>query len=93
MTKSELIAALSENPYLNKKTAGPVLAHLFHIIKSELLNGGTVTLSGIGKLKAEDKPERRGRNPRTGETITIPARRSALFVPATKLKAAMRGEG
>ena len=51
----------------------------------ELTAGGEVPLPGLGKLKTKDRAARMGRNPRTGEAVTIPARRVVVFAPSEKL--------
>ncbi len=59
---------------------------LIEVIGIELSAGGEITLLGIGKLKVKDVPARKGRNPKTGEEIPIPARRKAIFSASSVLK-------
>ena len=62
-----------------------VLKMLGAVAARELAAGGEVPLPGLGKLKTKDRAARMGRNPRTGEAVTIPARRVVVFAPSKKL--------
>ena len=87
MTKNELIDRLlrevrqNHNSSMKRTDMENVLAALCKIARAELLAGGEVPLSPLGKLKMKEMQARIGRNPRTGETIQIPARRKAVFMP------------
>lgn len=86
MTKSELIDALSQEAGSTKKQAGEFLDALEKVVGKELSSGGELTLPGIGKLSVAQKPERKGRNPATGESITIAARKAVQFKALKVLK-------
>ncbi len=56
------------------------------IVEKTLAAGERVSLNGIGALKISERPARKGRNPRTGEEISIPAKRNVVFRPTASLK-------
>lgn len=89
MTKAELIENIAHETGLTKTMAGKCLDVIGSITMSTLRKGGEVTLPGIGKLAAVQKAERQGRNPRTGETKTIPAKKAVKFKAASILKDAI----
>lgn len=66
------------------------LDSLCEVAVAELLGGGEVPLPGLGKLKLRKTAARKGRNPRTGETLDIPAGKKVLFVPSKDLKDALK---
>uniref|UniRef100_UPI0040270076 HU family DNA-binding protein n=1 Tax=Prevotella sp. TaxID=59823 RepID=UPI0040270076 len=59
---------------------------VFQAVKNALVNAGEVRIDGFGTFKSVDKPERTGRNPRTGESITIAAHKDVVFKAAKALK-------
>ena len=73
MTKAELVKAFKEATQVTATEAEEYINRLGDIMAAELLGGGEVSLPAIGKLKVQDTAARKGRNPRTGETINIPA--------------------
>lgn len=91
MKKSELISVLAKHADVSKTEANRVLAALEQAVKVELLEGGEVTLPGIGTLATEERAARQGRNPKTGETIAILATRAPKFKPAKGLKDLLKG--
>lgn len=91
MNQAELINALSQEASLTKKEAEGILKKLGEVVQAELVEGGEVTLPGIGKLHVERKEARKGRNPSTGAAIDIPAKRVPKFSAAKALKDAVNG--
>ena len=89
MKKSELISVLAKHADVSKTEADRVLAALEQAVKVELLEGGEVTLPGIGTLATAERAARQGRNPKTGETIAIPACKTVKFKAAKALKDAV----
>ncbi|QZA78662.1 HU family DNA-binding protein [Deefgea tanakiae] len=90
MNKAELITALQNHSGLaNKKDVEAILESLAAIITETLKAGDEVTLIGLGKFSAQAKPERQGRNPKTGETLTIAASNAAKFTVSKALKDAL----
>ena len=83
---SELVSALAEKTGLTKTKAKEVLDAHAELLISELQTSGSVQLSGIGKLKLGERPERQGRNPSTGEAITIKAGKTVKFAGGKKFK-------
>ena len=89
MNQSELIAKVASISGESRKAAEAVLKTAADVIAAELQEGGEVALPGLGKLYARDKAARTGRNPKTGEAITIAARRAPAFTAAKVLKDAI----
>lgn len=89
MSKQNLIVHLAELSGESKAAVGRVLAALATHTHGELYAGQEVTLPEIGKLKLTERPERIGRNPKTGESVRIEAKRVAKFAPAKALKDAI----
>ncbi|MDD5330664.1 MAG: integration host factor subunit alpha [Sulfuricella sp.] len=86
LTKAELADMLFEQVGLNKREAKDMVESFFEEIRLSLENGEGVKLSGFGNFELRDKPERPGRNPKTGEEIPITARRVVTFHASQKLK-------
>ena len=87
LTKAELAELLFERVGLNKREAKEMVETFFDEIRDALVRGEQVKLSGFGNFQLRDKPQRPGRNPKTGEEIPIQARRVVTFRPGQKLKA------
>ena len=86
LTKAELADLLFENVGLNKREAKDMVECFFEEIRAQLERGESVKLSGFGNFQLREKPQRPGRNPKTGEDIPITARRVVTFHPSQKLK-------
>ena len=86
MTKSELSTQVAAQASLTKASADAAVNAVFSAITDALANGETVTLTGFGTFTVRSREAREGRNPRTGESITIAASR----VPAFKAGKALR---
>ena len=89
MTKAELADLLFEKVGLNKREAKDMVEAFFEEVRAALENGDSVKLSGFGNFQLRDKPQRPGRNPKTGEEIPISARRVVTFHASHKLKASV----
>jgi integration host factor subunit alpha len=87
LTKAELAEMLFERVGLNKREAKDMVETFFDEIRDALERGESVKLSGFGNFQLRDKPQRPGRNPKTGEEIPISARRVVTFHASQKLKA------
>lgn len=86
-TKADLIEAVyNSNSQLSKKQARETVETVLELMKSTLVNGEDVLLSGFGKLSVKKKNSRRGRNPQTGEQLQIEARKVITFKPSGKLR-------
>ncbi len=79
MTKADLIDAVYEEFDFSKKESAEIVETMLDIIKENLENGDNVKLSGFGSFNIRDKRARRGRNPQTGEDMTISQRRVLTF--------------
>ena len=73
-----------------KAAAGEYLDAVIRTITGTLASGEQVSLPGLGTFKAVDRPERKGRNPQTGEEIRIPATKVVKFTPSKALREAMK---
>jgi DNA-binding protein HU-beta len=82
----ELVSALAETTGLSKAKAKEVLDAHAELLISELKENGSVQLVGIGKLKLGERSERQGRNPATGEVITIKASKTVKFSGGKRFK-------
>ena len=86
LTKAELAELLFEQVGLNKREAKDMVETFFDEIRNALERGESVKISGFGNFQLRDKPQRPGRNPKTGEEIPITARRVVTFHASQKLK-------
>ena len=86
MNKTELIAAVAQNAGLTKKDAERVVNATFEAISGSLAKGDKVQVSGFGIFEVKEREARTGRNPRTKETIQIPASRQPVFKASKALK-------
>lgn len=86
LTKAELADLLFEKVGLNKREAKDLVDTFFEEIRIALEKGDSVKLSGFGNFQLREKPQRPGRNPKTGEEIPISARRVVTFHASQKLK-------
>lgn len=82
MNASEVIRTISAEHGLTKTKATEILDSVANIVAHGLNNGGSVALPGIGKIEASRTKARTGRNPRTGESVQIPAKTKARFKPS-----------
>jgi len=89
LSKSQLAAAVAEKAAISKKQAVEILDHVAELAYKHAKN--TFTLPGIGKLVLRDRAARLGRNPKTGETIQIPAKRVVKCRVAKAAKDAILG--
>lgn len=86
MNKTELIAAVAEKAEISKKDAEKAVNAFTDAVAEELAKGGKVQLVGFGNFEVSERPAREGRNPRTGETMTIAASKTPKFKPGKALK-------
>lgn len=86
MNRKELVEKLADKQDVSKKEANAFLDSFLDVVKDELRNNGSVNLVGFGSFKVTERPAREARNPRTGEKINIPARKSPVFRPGKGLK-------
>lgn len=91
VTKAELAEVLFRDLGLNKREAKELVEQFFGEITAALVAGEAVKLSGFGNFELRDKGRRPGRNPKTGESIPISARRVVTFKAGQKLKTRVEG--
>lgn len=89
MNKAELIDQVARAADLSHASAQRAVDAIFGAISDSLRNGETVTLTGFGSFSVAQRAERSGRNPRTGEPITIAASRNPRFKAGKGLKDAI----
>lgn len=92
MTKADIVENVYEKIGFSKKEASELVELVFESLKGVLIKGEKVKISGFGNFVVRGKNERVGRNPQTGEQITISARRVLTFRPSQVLKAMLNGE-
>lgn len=91
MNKTELVAAIAANTELTKKDADKALKAFIDVVGDELSKGGKVQLAGFGTFEVVERAAREGINPRTKETIQIPASKAPKFKPMKSLKEKVNG--
>jgi len=89
ITKNQLINDIAEAIDTPKSTVRAALEQLSEIVSDALENGDEITLPGIGKLKVTERPARTGRNPQTGKTLQIAAKKIVKYIPAKALNDAI----
>jgi len=85
MTKAEFLDNLAKRLEVSKQESDRVLEAVLETLRSALVNGEKIDLRGLGSFKVRESKSRQGRNPKTGEAIVIPAKRSAAFKPGKEL--------
>ena len=91
VTKMELANTLFDELGLNKREAKEFVELFFEEVRIALENGENVKFSGFGSFSVRDKPQRPGRNPRTGEEIPVSARRVVTYKASQKIKDRVAG--
>ena len=89
MNKSELVAAVAERAELKRKDAAAAIDAVVDVTSEKLGQGEEVSIIGFGTFSVKSRAERVGRNPRTGESITIAAAKTPVFKPGKALKEAV----
>lgn len=86
MNKTELVAAVAAKTEMSKKDAEKALTAVFETITESLAAGEKVQLMGFGTFETKQRNERTAKNPRTGETVTVPATKVPAFKAGQALK-------
>jgi integration host factor subunit alpha len=93
ITKADLISQVhANNSKLTKIQARESVETVLEIFKASLENGDDVLLSGFGKFNVKGKSERKGRNPKTGESLMLEARKVVTFKPSGILRKKVNGK-
>ena len=92
MIRSELIKKLeSENPELKAEEVERIVDLFFNQIIQRLADGGRVELRGFGAFSTREREPRKGRNPRTGESVAVPSKRVPYFKPGKEVRERLNG--
>ncbi len=92
MTKSELIDLISKrNAHMNMKDAEIVVNQIFDSMMDALVKGERIEIRGFGSFSVKNRPEREGRNPKTGAPVTIQAKRVPFFKIGKELHEKING--
>lgn len=90
MTKDEMVAKIASKSGITKRQASETIEIFMSTITGQLKKGKKVSFSGFGSFSVSKRKARMGRNPQTGATISIPARRVPVFRAGKHLKEAVR---
>jgi len=97
MNKAELVERVAQKTGMSQRESRTIIDAIFDpnpavgLIAAELLSGGKVSISGFGTFEARSRKARVGRNPHTGEALSIPASRAPAFKAGKPLKETLRG--
>ena len=86
MNRTELVSAIAKESGVTKEVANKVLSATISSITEALINGDTVSLVGFGSFQVKERKAREGRNPKTGEPMTIAASKAPSFKAGKSLK-------
>ena len=86
VTRKELATSVTEKLDISQRNAAEIVDTVFATLKDTLVNGESIKLVQFGTLKVRDKSPRRGRNPKTGESMTIAKRQMITFRPSRQLR-------
>ncbi|MEQ1497478.1 MAG: integration host factor subunit beta [Novosphingobium sp.] len=93
MIRSELLAALArENPGLRLEEIEKIVGTFFDEMSARLASGGRVELRGFGAFSTRARDARTGRNPRTGETVSVPGKKVPYFKPGKEMRARLNSD-
>lgn len=90
MTKADLVAQIASNANFTKAAAERFLNALLEVVQASLAEEGKISLTGFGSFTVDTRKERKGRNPHTGEPITIESARVVKFHPGKNLKESIK---
>jgi integration host factor subunit beta len=93
MTKADLVEDVAKAAELTKKDAERLVEIVFESIIETLNHGEKIELRGFGSFRVRERGARRGRNPKTGDPVNIPAKRVPYFKPGKELKELINEEG
>jgi len=92
LTKDHIVDSIRNRLGLPKIKSAKIVESILEIIKKKLENGEDVLISGFGKFCVKDKRQRRGRNPQTGEDLTLGERKVLIFRCSTVLRERIKGK-
>ena len=91
MTKADIAARIAEQLNFTRKESEEITGLVLDVMKRVLVEEGKLKISGFGNFEVKRKKDRKGRNPRTGEKMTITARRILTYHPSVVLKNKLNG--
>ena len=86
MTKSDLVEKVASRININKKEAETIINALIESIRDSLATGDKVVIRGFGSFRIRERNARTGRNPKSGETVMVPAKKVPFFKAGLELK-------
>jgi DNA-binding protein HU-beta len=89
MTKTELVGRIADNAGITKGVAEKALNSFVSVVSEAMASGEKITMVGFGTFEVAERAQREGRNPRTGQSITIPSSKVVRFKAGNKLKDAV----
>ena len=92
LTKADIVEAIYEKSSRNRADVKETVEQLLELMKKAIKDDDALLISGFGKFEAYGKEARKGRNPQTEESITLPSRKVVVFRLSRKLRAEMNGE-
>ena len=92
MNKQELIESIADKSHTTRSDSKKMLDAFLETVTETLARGDSVQLVGFGSFKTNERKARSGRNPRTGESVTIPAKRVPSFTAGNTLKEAVKSD-
>ncbi len=93
MIRSELVSAIArENPELRTEEVEKIVSTFFDEIGQKLASGGRVELRGFGAFSTRARDPRKGRNPRTGDSVEVPGKRVPYFKPGKDMRARLNAD-
>ena len=92
VTRADLVDAITSEYRISQADAAEIIEDILDEINVELMRGEDVKLSGFGTFKLRSKKERMGRNPKTGESAVVTARRVVSFRPSAQLRDAVNNK-
>jgi nucleoid DNA-binding protein len=92
MNKQELIESIADKSHTTRSDSKKMLEAFIETVTETLARGDSVQLVGFGSFKTNERKARSGRNPRTGESVTIPAKRVPSFTAGNTLKEAVKSD-
>ena len=92
MNKSELVSVVAAKAEITKKSADKAVSAMFEAIKDDVAGGSRVQIAGFGSFEARKRAARKGKNPQTGEEISIPAATVPAFRAGKAFKEATNGK-
>ncbi len=93
LTKADLVETLYDNLDINRNSAKDIIEDMLALMKKSIKDDDALLLSGFGKFEAYGKEARKGRNPQTSETLTLPARKVVVFRLSRKFREELNDEG